>query len=63
MVDTNAHARVVSIREGGRNWSSVEVSVTGAMVTLISWAPVSEGDTRIRRDEGGWGGQADDESS
>ena len=37
---------------GGRSWSSVEVPAGGAMVALISWIKLSEGETRVGRDGG-----------
>ena len=45
LVKTKVHAGVVSGMIGGRSWSSTEVPVGGAMVALISWIPLSEGET------------------
>ena len=62
-VETKVHAGVVSGRKGGRSWSDVEVPAGGAMIALISWMPLSEGETRVGRDGRGGGGQAGGESS
>ena len=53
MVETKVRAGVVSGRKGGRSWSSVEVPAGAAMVALISWIPLSEGETRVGRDGAG----------
>ena len=61
-VETTVHAGVVSRREEGGSWSSVEVPAWGAMVALISWTPLTERETRAWRGGGG-GGQVDDQPS
>ena len=54
-VDTKVHVGVVSESKGCRSWLSSDISVRGAIVGLISWISLPEGELRVGRDGGGGG--------